>query len=326
MQVGVTPWGATVTSIVVPDRHGILGDVVLGYHALDGYLTNKPYFGVTVGRYANRIKDASFRLEGSTYHLAANNGTNTLHGGIAGFNRRLWRVTRSSATPLPTLELAYDSPDGEEGYPGAVHAKVTFTLTESNELHIDYRATTDKPTVLSMTNHAYFNLAGEAAGSILDHRVQLNAAQYTPIDAGLVPTGEIRAVAGTPFDFRSPHPIGERIDADDEQLVRGRGYDHNWVLDGAAGTNRLAARVVDPYSGRVLEVLTTEPGVQFYSGNFLDGTEVGKSGRPYAQRSGFCMETQHFPDSPNHPLFPSTVIRPGEIYRSQTTYRFTTER
>jgi len=324
MRVAITPWGATVVRIEVPDSKGEWADVALGYGSLEGYLDNKPYFGVTVGRYANRIKAATFTLDGRAYSLAANNGANSLHGGKAGFDRHLWRVVRSRATGQAQIKLAYDSPDGEEGYPGTVHATVTFTLGEDNVLRMDYRATTDKPTVVSLTNHTYFNLAGESAGSILDQRIELKAAAFTPIDAGLVPTGELRPVAGTPFDFRAPHAIGERIDDADEQLVLGMGYDHNWVLDGPMGTLRLVARATDPRSGRVLEVLTTEPGLQFYSGNFLDGTATGKSGKPYARRTGFCLETQHFPDSPNHPQFPTTVLRPGQVYRSTTLYRFST--
>jgi aldose 1-epimerase len=323
MAVSITPWGATVVSIRVPDRSGHMDDVVLGFDSLAGYLGNSPYFGAAIGRYGNRIGKGTFALNGKTYTLARNNGENHLHGGNLGFDKRLW-TARELPLPAHGLELRYSSPDGEEGYPGTLAATVTYTLTDANELRINYRATTDQPTVVNLTNHSYFNLAG--GGDVLAHRVQINAARFTPIDAGLIPTGELRSVKGTPFDFTTAHAIGERIDANDEQIRFGKGYDHNWVLDGVSGTLRLVARVSEPKSGRVLEVLTTEPGLQFYTGNFLDGTVRGKGGKAYAHRTALCLETQHFPDSPNQPAFPSTTLRPGQTYESTTVYRFSTER
>jgi aldose 1-epimerase len=326
-QVAITPWGATVTSIRVPDRNGKLGDIVLGFDTLEGYQGNHPYFGAIVGRYGNRIAKGQFTLAGKAYTLARNNGENHLHGGTKGFDKQLWSArevpnANESGTTGPSLELKYTSPDGEEGYPGKLDVTVTYTLTNANELRIDYLATTDKATVVNLTNHSYFNLAGE--GNVLAHRVQINAARFTPVDAGLIPTGELRNVKGTPFDFSAAHPIGERIEAVDEQIRFGKGYDHNWVLDGAAGKLRLAARVSESTSGRVLEVLTTEPGLQFYTGNFLDGSIHGKGGKTYAHRAGFCMETQHFPDAPNKPSFASTALRPAQRYQSTTVYRFST--
>ena len=318
MEVAITPWGATVVAIRVPDRHGRMGDVVLGFDSVAGYQAEQPFLGATIGRYGNRIARGRFSLDGREYTLPVNNGANHLHGGPQGFDKRLWQVRE-----LPggrALELSLTSTDGEQGYPGRLEASVTYTLTDADELRIDYAAVTDRPTVVNLTNHTYFNLAG--AGDVLQHEVQINAARYTPVDAGLIPTGELRAVAGTPFDFTRPHAIGERIDQPDEQLRFGQGYDHNWVLDGTAGQLRLVASVREPTSGRVMEVSTTEPGLQFYTGNFLDGTLHGKAGRVYQRRAAFCMETQHFPDSPNHPQFPSTVLRPGQKYRSTTVYRF----
>jgi aldose 1-epimerase len=318
IEIGIIPWGATVVSIKVPDRHGKQGDIVLGFDSLDGYRGQHPYFGAVVGRYGNRIAKGRFTLDGHAYVLPVNNGENHLHGGPAGFDKKLWQ-----ARALPGghgVELQYTSADGEQGYPGALTATVTYTLSDANELRIDYLATTDRPTVVNLTNHSYFNLAGR--GDVLGHRVQIEARNYTPVDAGLIPTGKIASVSGTPFDFTAPHAIGERIDQNDEQLRFGLGYDHNWVLDAAAGKLHLAARVTEPSSGRVLEVLTTEPGLQFYTGNFLDGTIHGKGGQAYARRAAFCMETQHFPDSPNHPQFPGTTLRPGQRYQSTTVYRF----
>ena len=323
VQVAITPWGATVTSIRVPDRGGKLGDVVLGYDSLEGYLGNNPYFGAIVGRYGNRIAKGQFTLDGKAYTLARNNGENHLHGGTKGFDKKLWSAREVPSASGPSLELKYTSPDGEEGYPGKLDVTVTYTLSNANELRIDYLATTDTPTVVNLTNHSYFNLAGE--GDVLAHRVQISAARFTPVDKGLIPTGELRSVKGTPFDFTVAHTIGERIEAGDEQIKFGKGYDHNWVLDGRAGRLRLAAHVSEPRSGRVLEVLTTEPGLQFYSGNFLDGSNRGKGGQAYAQRAGFCMETQHFPDAPNRPTFASTTLRPAQRYQSTTVYRFSTD-
>jgi aldose 1-epimerase len=295
-------------------------DVALGFDTLDGYLGAHPYFGAIVGRYGNRIARGRFRLDGAEYTLAKNNGENSLHGGIKGFDKVLWTpaITQSGSA----LQLTYLSKDGEEGYPGDLTSQVTYSLGDDNSLRIDYLATTSKPTVLNLTNHTYFNLAGQGKGDILNHQVQIFASTYTPVDAGLIPTGKLEPVQRTPFDFLAPHAVGERIGAAHEQITRGGGYDHNFVLDGASGTLRPAARVQESTSGRVMEVLTAEPGLQFYTGNFLDGTVKGKGGVAYGRRSGFCMETQHFPDSPNQPSFPSTVLRPGQEYRTTTIYRF----
>lgn len=323
MEVSIAQWGATVTSIKVPDRAGNFGDVTLGFDTLDGYLGAHPFFGVAVGRYGNRIGKGKFTLDGKQYTLPLNNGENHLHGGPEGFDKKLWQAREVSGPLGRGVEMTYISADGEQGYPGRLDVTVTYTLTDANELRIDYLAVTDKPTVVNLTNHTYFNLAGE--GDVLGHNVQIKAASFTPTDAGLIPTGEIRSVAGTPFDFTTPHSIGERIDAADEQIKFGKGYDHNWVLDGTAGELRQVAQVSEPKTGRVLEVLTTEPGLQFYTGNFLDGTVKGKGGTVYQYRTGFCMETQHFPDSPNKPNFPSTTLKPGERYQSTTVYRFSTQ-
>jgi aldose 1-epimerase len=320
MKVRITNYGGIVLSLEVPDRQGRLGDVVLGYEELAGYLRKSPYLGALVGRYANRIGGACFTLEGLTYPLAANNGPNALHGGTVGFDKQLWNAEIAEISATVGLILRYESPDGEEGYPGGLAVTVRYQLTEENDLRIEYEAITDRTTVLNLTNHSYFNLAGE--GTILEHELTLLADHYTPIDETLIPTGEIREVAGSPFDFRSPHRIGERIDAVDTQIAFGKGYDHNFVLNHPRGTLGLAARVIEPTTGRQLEVLTTEPGVQFYTGNFLDGAIVGKGGQTYHPRSGFCLETQHFPDSPNKSHFPSTVLTPGEMFHSTTVYRF----
>jgi aldose 1-epimerase len=324
MAVTITNYGGIVTSLRAPDRNGKSDDVVLGYDSIDGYLKKHPYFGAIVGRYGNRIAKARFTLDGVEYKLAANNGANALHGGLQGFDKKLWEASDVSASD-PALALSYVSRDGEEGYPGRLSTRVVYTVTEDNELRIDYTATTDKPTVLNLTNHSYFNLVGQGNGDILGHEIQINAGHFTPIDAGLIPTGEIRAVDGTPLDFRKPQKIGARIDANDEQIKLGGGYDHNFVIVPGEGL-KLAARVYDVGSGRVMEVLTTEPGVQFYTGNFLDGTLTGKDGKVYKKRYGFCLETQHYPDSPNQPSFPSVVLRPGAEYRSRTIYRFSTRK
>lgn len=324
MEVSITPFGATVVGIKVPGRNGKVNDIALGYDSLDGYLADKAHFGATVGRYGNRIARGEFALNGVKYKLARNNGENHLHGGIKGFDKALWNVETTSPTGPPSVHLRYSSKDGEEGYPGNLTADVTFTLTDQNELKIDYLATTDKDTVVNLTNHTYFNLGD--ADTILDHQLTLQASRFTPVDAGLIPTGELRDVTGTPFDFRKPTAIGERIGQGDEQLKFGKGYDHNWVIDGREKKSvTLAATVYEPKSGRVMEVWTMEPGVQFYSGNFLDGTARGKGGKAYPLRSGFCLETQHFPDSPNHPDFPSTVLKPGEKYQTETIYKFSTK-
>ncbi|MHB1036632.1 MAG: aldose epimerase family protein [Pirellulales bacterium] len=320
MQVSITNYGGIVTALAVRDRQGQLADVVLGYDALDGYLAKTPYFGALIGRYGNRIGQGKFTLDGKSYVLAQNDKTNHLHGGTRGFDKVVWTVKSATGGKEPALALHYLSKDGEEGYPGNLDVTVTYTLTEKNELRIDYRATTDKPTVVNLTNHSYFNLAGN--GDILKHQVLINADRFTPVAKDLIPTGELKPVAGTPFDFTTPTAIGARINNDDEQLKFGPGYDHNWVLKKSGKQLTLAARVVEPGSGRVMEVLTMEPGLQFYSGNFLDGSNVGKGGKAYKHRYGFCMETQHYPDSPNKPNFPSTVLKPGQEYRTTTVYRF----
>ena len=327
VEAAITNYGGAVVSLKVPDRNGKFGDVVLGYDALDGYVNDKSYFGAIVGRYGNRIGHAQFSIDGKTYTLAKNNGENSLHGGIKGFNKAVWAAKELPAKNGRSLELTYLSKDGEEGFPGNLHVRVVYTLTDSNELKIEYSATTDKKTVVNLTNHTYFNLAGPGSGDILGHQLVIEADKFTPVDAALIPTGELRDVLGTPFDFRKATAIGARIDQDDEQLKLGHGYDHNFVLRRASGAPiSLAARVVEPNTGRVLEVWTTEPGVQFYTGNFLDGTARGKGGLTYARRSAFCLETQHFPDSPNQPKFPSVVLNPGEKYSTTTMYKFTTEK
>jgi aldose 1-epimerase len=322
----VISYGATLVSLKVPDRNGKIADVVLGYDSVDGYEQGTSYFGGTIGRYGNRIAGGQFTLDGKIFHVPTNDGPNSLHGGTIGFNKRVWTAVDRSRADADVLELSYTSADGEEGYPGTLKVKVTYTLpAESNELRIDYWATTDKDTVLNLTNHSYFNLTGDASQNILDHQLVLHALKFTPVDSTLIPTGEERSVQGTPFDFTKPTAIGARINQDDEQLKFGKGYDHNWVLEKTDKDGlQLAAEVFDPSSGRVLEILTTEPGIQFYSGNFLDGTAKGKGGQLYAYRTGLALETQHFPDSPNHPNFPSTELKPGQTYRSTTVLRFST--
>jgi aldose 1-epimerase len=324
MEVAITNYGGVVVSIKAPDRSGKFADVVLGFDTFDAYLNNTPFFGVLVGRYGNRIAKARFTLDGHEYHLAANDNGNTLHGGLKGFDKRLWNAKDVSTKEVPALELTYLSKDGEEGFPGNLSVTVTYSLTPKNELKIDYAATTDKDTVLNLTNHSYFNLAGQGEGDILSHLMMINGDRFTPVDATLIPTGELKSVAGTPLDFRKPTAIGARIDADDQQIKFGRGYDHNFVLNRKGGELILAARVTEPSSGRVLEVLTTQPGLQFYTGNFLDGTIHGKVGKVYPRRSAFCMETQRFPDSPNQPQFPTTVLKPGKHFQSTTVFRFST--
>jgi aldose 1-epimerase len=322
MEVQAMTYGGIVTSIRVPDRDGRLDDVALGYDSLDEYVrNNSPHFGGIIGRYANRIAKASFTLDERTYTLAANNGPNHLHGGNKGFDRVVWQGEEFRNNDGVGVVFRYTSPGGEEGYPGTLQIQVTYTVTARNELAVDYLATSDKPTPVNLTQHTYFNLTA-AQRDVLDHELTIAADRYTPVDPTLIPTGTLAPVAGTPFDFTKPMRIGDRIGADHEQLRRGRGYDHNFVLNRT--TERLvhAARVRDPMTGRVLDVSTTEPGMQFYTGNFLDGTITGKSGVQYTQRIGFCLETQHFPDSPNQPAFPSTIIRPGQEYRSQTVFAF----
>src|SRR4029077_12910344 len=312
MEVSITNFGATVVALKVPDRAGKAADVVLGFDTLEGYENGTAYFGATVGRYGNRIGGGQFSIDGKTYTLPKNNGNNTLHGGFVGFNKKVWKAREVASKDSEALEMSYLSADGEEGFPGNLSVKVVFALpADRNELKIDYTATTDKDTVLNLTNHSYFNLAGEGNGDILDHVLTLHAKQFTPVDKTLIPTGELREVAGTPMDFTSATAIGKRINENYEQLVFGKGYDHNWVIASGGGkglTLPLAAEAYDPKSGRKLEVLTTEPGVQFYSGNFLDGSAKGKGNKAYGQRAAFCLETQHFPDSPNHPNFPSTQL------------------
>ena len=324
--VRVLTYGGILQSIEVPGRDGRPANVVLGFADLDTYVHgNTPYFGALIGRYANRIAGGRFTLDGRTHRLPINNPPNSLHGGTEGFDKRVWTVTDAGDSDTAGVELAYTSPDGEMGYPGTLAVQVRYSLTTDNELRIDYRATSDAATHLNLTNHSYFNLAGEAAGSIEAHRLELFAGQFTPTDATNIPTGEVAPVAGTPFDFTWPHAIGERIEDDDEQLRFGQGYDHNYVVDrpsGGAGTLVPAARVEDPASGRVLEVLTSEPGIQLYSGNQLDGTLTGPGGAVYGRRTGLALETQHYPDTPNQPGFPSTVLRPGQVYQSATVYRF----
>lgn len=323
-KVSISDFGATIVAIEVPDRSGKLAGVVLGYDTLQEYEKGASYFGGLIGRYGNRIGGAKFSLNGQTYSLAKNDGQNSLHGGKRGFNKVLWSAHEPMSKDGQALELTYVSKDGEEGYPGTLKVRVRYTWTEENELRVQYFAQTDKPTVVNLTNHSYFNLSGDSRKDILGHLLQLNAPQFTPVDGGLIPTGELRNVEGSPFDFRTSTAIGKRIADGDPQLKLGKGYDHNWVLTGGNGL-KLAARVVEPVSGRVLEIRTTEPGVQFYSGNFLDGASVGKNGAVLAYRTGFCLETQHFPDSPNHANFPSTVLTPGQTYQSETDYRFGVE-
>lgn len=321
MEAAITNYGGIVVRLMTPDKNGQFADIVLGFDSLDGYLKEHPYFGAIVGRYGNRIGGAKFSIAGKEYKLAANNGPNSLHGGIKGFDKKVWAAQVDDATN--SLILSYSSPDMEEGYPGKLDVQVTYTLTEANELRINYKATTDKETVVNLTNHSYFNLAGQGNGDILNHSIQIMSEKTTPVDTTLIPTGELKDVAGTPFDFTAPHKIGERInDTSDEQIKFGGGYDHNFVVDGQAGSLRPAARVTEPTSGRAMEVLTTEPGVQFYTGNFLDGTLTGKGGKVYQKRFGLCLETQHFPDSPNKPQFPSAALKPGQTYLSTTVYRF----
>ncbi len=325
MTVKITNYGAIVTSIVVPDRHGKLGDVVLGYDTLAGYIknVNNPYFGVIAGRYANRIAKGHLVVDGQTYQLATNNGPNHLHGGVKGFDKRVWTASTESTADGSAVHLTYVSKDGEEHYPGTLTTNVTYMLTNQNALKIDYKATTDADTVVNLTNHSYFNLAGAGSGTILKHVLMLNASHFTPIDSTSIPFGKIAPVAGTPFDFTKPHAIGERINAKNEQLTNGSGYDHNFVLDRKSeGDLELAARVHDPTSGRTLEVYTTQPGVQLYTANFLNGKNIGKGGKAYIRRSAFCLETQHFPDSPNEPSFPTTLLKPGEVYTQTTVDKF----
>jgi len=322
LEARITNYGGIVVALLAPDRNGTLGDVVLGYDKLDDYIADNPYFGALIGRYGNRIGNARFTLDGVEHVLAANDGPNHLHGGVKGFDKVVWEAEEVSAKDGSALHLKYVSPDGEEGYPGTLLVNVRYTLTDANELKIEYSAVSDKPTVVNLTHHSYFNLAGEGSGTILDHILTINADETTPVGPGLIPTGALKSVEGTPLDFRKPTRIGERIAADDEQLKLAGGYDHNWVLNKSTNALTLAARVEEPLSGRIMEVHTTEPALQFYSGNFLSGKNIGKKGHSYVYRSGFCLESQHYPDSPNKPEFPSTVLDPGKKYSSMTVYRF----
>ena len=320
VEIRAITYGAIITSIRVPDRAGRFADVVLGFDNLEGYLKGHPYFGTVVGRYGNRIAGGRFTLNGQVYKLAQNNGPNHLHGGNKGFDKYVWK-----GEPLGNgrgVAFSRTSPDGEEGYPGNLTARVSYTLTDKNELIVDYHATTDKATPVNLTQHSYFNLSGDPSTTILGHQLTLDADRYTPVDATLIPTGALAPVQGTPFDFRKPTTIGARIDQRHEQLMFGRGYDHNWVLNRKGRQPGFAARLLDPTSGRTLDVSTTEPGVQFYTGNFLDGTIKGKGGQVYNQRAGLCLETQHFPDSPNKPTFPSSIVQPGKDYRTTTVFTF----
>jgi aldose 1-epimerase len=321
IEARIMTYGGIVVSLKTPDRNGKVSDVVLGFDNLDGYTGgNKPFFGALIGRYANRIAHGEFKLDGKTYNVPKNDGDNSLHGGTRGFDKVVW-----TGKQIPNgVELTSVSPDGDQGYPGKLTAVVRYTL-KGNDLRIEYSATTDKDTVVNLTNHSYFNLAGQGTGDILQHQLKLNASRFTPVDETLIPTGELKSVEGTPFDFRKATAIGERINNDDEQLRRGRGYDHNWVLDNRGKLNE-AAEAYESGSGRVLTVLTDQPGIQFYSGNFLDGTVTGKGGVAYQKRTGFCLETQHFPDSPNHPKFPTTELKPGQRYHTVTVFRFSTRK
>jgi aldose 1-epimerase len=325
MEVRAITYGAFVVSLRVPDRQGQLDDVVLGFDTLEGYLKSGSHMGSVIGRYGNRIANAKFTLDGKTYALAANDGVNHIHGGVKGFDRYVWAAKEVRRGGDVGVAFTLVSPDGDEGYPGRLATTVTYTLTRRNELVVDYSATTDKPTLVNLTQHSYFNLAGQANGDILDHELTIHAGRYTPVVAGLIPTGELASLDGSPLDFRKAARIGARIDQDDPQLQLGRGYDHNYVIDRKGPGLVPAARVADPKSGRVMEVRTTEPGIQLYTGNWL-GEETGKGGRVYPKRSGFCLETQHYPDSPNRPEFPSTVVRPGHAYRSQTVFAFSVAR
>jgi aldose 1-epimerase len=321
VEVKITNFGGTIISLLAPDKNGNSGDVVLGFDNLDDYLAKSPYFGCLVGRYANRIGQATFSLNGVEYPLAANNGANHLHGGLKGFDKVVWQAEPLTDDQSVGLKLSYFSPDGEEGYPGNLTVTVVYTLTNTNALRLDYHATTDQTTVINLTNHAYFNLAG--SGDILDHTMMINASATTPVSSALIPTGELAPLAGSPLDFSTSTRIGDRINQDDEQLTFAGGYDHNYVLNAAGDLSILTARVIEPTTGRVMEVYTTKPGIQFYSGNFLTPI-TGKGGQSYGKRCGFCLETQYYPDSPNQPNFPSAVLEPGETYQHTTIYQFST--
>lgn len=325
MEIDVTTYGGIITRWTAPDKEGNYEDIVLGFDDLQQYLDSNPYFGALIGRYGNRIAKGKFTLDGETYTLATNDGENHLHGGEKGFDKVVWQAKAESTEEGASLELTYTSADGEEGYPGKLEVKVTYILTEDNELDVRYEATTDKPTIVNLTQHSYFNLSGDFTQSILDHELFLDADSYLPVDGGLIPTGEFRDVSGTPFDFKQPKLMGKEINDEDEQLKLGKGYDHCWVLNQKEGNYGLAASAYHPKTGRLLEVYTDEPGIQFYSGNFLDGTLPAQKGGTYGQRAGFCLETQHYPDSPNQESFPSVRLDPGETYSSRTLFKLTTK-
>ncbi|MGH7942921.1 MAG: aldose epimerase family protein [Limisphaerales bacterium] len=323
LEARIATYGGIVVSLKTPDKSGRFEDVVMGYDALDDYIKRNPYFGALIGRCGNRIANGTFSLDGKTYSLAANNGSKThLHGGLKGFDKVIWTPKPVNTARGPALQLDYLSKDGEEGYPGNLSVRATYALTEDNALRLDFEATTDKDTICNLTHHSYFNFRG--VGDVLDYLVQINAAQFTPVNGNMIPTGELRSVAGTPLDFRKPASIGARINSADEQIQFAGGYDHNWVFQKSPGDLASAALVTDKISGRRMEVFTTEPGMQFYSGNFLDGTIIGKGGRRYERRHAFCMEPQHFPDSPNHPRFPSVELKVGQVYKNTIIYKFST--
>lgn len=322
MEARICTYGGIVVSLMTPDRNGKFGDVVLGYDNLESYRTNNPYFGCLVGRYGNRIGKGTFTLNGQTYTLAKNNNENHLHGGLKGFDKVVWSAKPIDSATDPALELTYTSKDGEEGYPGTLTVKAVYTLTSDNSLRLEFTASTDKPTVCNLTHHSYFNLRGQGDGDILGHEVYINSDKTTPVDSGLITTGEFAPVSGTPFDFLKPTAIGARINDPDTQLQYGPGYDHNWVINKPMGELGLQARVYEPTTGRVMEVLSDEPGLQFYAGNFLDGTITGKGGKVYQRRTAFCMEPQHYPDSPNKPMFPTTELKPGATFKNTIIYKF----
>jgi aldose 1-epimerase len=322
MEMGVINYGGIIVSLTAPDKAGNYSDVVLGFDSLSQYIKSNPYFGALIGRYGNRIAKGKFKIDNVEYSLPVNNGVNSLHGGTQGFDKVFWDITVQPDSS--SLKLTYRAADGEQGYPGNLQAEVIYTLTDQNELKVEYSATTDKKTVINLTQHTYFNLSGDANKDILEHQLMLQSEQYLPVDKGLIPTGELRNVAGTPFDFKTLTVVGSRINEKDEQLALGGGYDHCWILTGSDGTLRKIGELYEPTSGRLVEVSTTEPGIQFYTGNFLDGTLKGKEGVVYKYRSGLCLETQHYPDSPNQASFPSTLLNPGDTYKTKTVYKFTT--
>ena len=325
MEIEVITYGGIITSLTAPDKNGVYEDIALGFESLNDYTESNPFFGALVGRYGNRIANAKFSIDGTEYNLAKNNGPNHLHGGPKGFDKVIWKAEPQTGEGFASLTLTYLSVDGEEGYPGNLENTVVYTLNNDNELKVEYSATTDKPTIVNLTQHSYFNLSADFSQTILDHEIELVADRYLPVDETLIPTGELAPVEGTPFDFRTAKPIGQDIEADDEQIVIGKGFDHCWVLNNQDAGNRKVASVYHPGSGRVMEVYSTEPGIQFYTGNFLDGTRPAKGGGTYAFRSGFCLETQHYPDSPNQPAFPTTVLKPGETYHQTTVHKFSVE-